>query len=524
MVCIQLSFPLGVYHALTDRARSGPAPEWAPSPVRLIGALLAAAHEVPSEDLDRDRAVLQRLCEAGPPTLHAPLAVAVGEQPKRNSTQGGEPAANHVAVLHGASRWAPRNPSLAEMKNISPRRIGRSRTEVDKGGVATGDRPVAFVWPDLVLDGDEMGRLRRMASDVTWVGTSRSPAIVAVGDRVDLAALGAGTPVWTPLPWSTVLADAHVRTPSPDQLTRFDRSFAGRKARQDRVEPSGLLHPTVSQGLWPYGIGHPRPSAHDPRHWGRVAFVALDCDASEMIPRAPAAYLIARAFRAALMDAFDERGTGDDAPPLLHGHGDVPHMAIVPLPDVEHANADGTIKGFALAFPHADRLPSVAGESQAIETALRSFFPKAVQRRRIEVRGAGSLSIRPVSAGERPLALSPTRYSAPSRAWATVTPVVHSRWAKGRDVEALARQVAVDCAHVDLPEPERIEFLRAPAVAAGAQRLVPDAKALREEWRASIQGPRSHLRLVFGEEIVGPLMLGRARHFGVGLMLPQASA
>ncbi|HVY76889.1 MAG TPA: type I-U CRISPR-associated protein Csb2 [Solirubrobacterales bacterium] len=527
MVCIQLRFPLGVYHALTDRARSGPAPEWAPSPVRLVGALLAAAHEVPSDDLERDRAVLQRLCEAGPPIVHAPLPVAVGEQPQHDLTESGngEAAPAHVAVLRGASRWAPRNPSLAEMKGASPRRVGRSRTEVDKGGVATGDRPVAFAWPDLTLDEDELGRLRRMASDVAWVGTSRSPAIVTAGDRVDLGEHSASTPVWTPLPWDTVLAHAQLRTPSVDQIARFDRSFEARKARKDRVEPSGLLRPTVSRGLWPYAVGHPGAStARDPQHWGRMAFVALDRKASEMTPRAPSAYLIARAFRAALMDAFDERGEGNDAPPLLHGHGDVPHMAICPLPNVGNQSADGTIKGFALVFPHADRLPSVAGESQAIEGALVSFFPESEHRQRIEVPGAGSISIRPVSAHDRLLALSPTRYTHPSRTWATVTPVIHSRWAKGRDVEALAAQVAADCAHVDLPEPEQIEFLRAPAIIAGAQRLVPDAKALREEWRASIQGPRSHLQLVFGEEIAGPLLLGRARHFGVGLMLPQMDA
>lgn len=525
MVGIQLRFPLGVYYALTDRARSGPAPEWAPSPVRLVGALLAAAHEIPSDDLNLDRAVLQRLCEAGPPIVHAPLAVTVGEQLRSDPprTNGEEPAPIHLAILRGASRWAPRNPSLAEMKNVSPRVIGRSRTEVDKGGVATGDRPIAFAWPDLTLDEDEMRRLRRMASDVAWVGTSRSPAIVTVRDRIDLGKFANNTPSWEPQPWGTVLAEAQLRVPTPDLLARFDRSFEARKSSKDRVEPSGQQRPTAGGNLWPYAI-EPRAAsaAMDPRHWGRFALVALD-DENEMVPRAPAAYLVARAFRAALMDTFDERGEGNDAPPLLHGHGGAPHMAIVPLPNVEHANADGTVKGFALIFPHVDRLPTVVEESQTIEAALRGFFPGTKRRRRIEVPHAGSLLIRPVSAGDRLLALSPTRYTAPSRTWTTVTPVVHSRWAKGRDARALAGQVATDCAHVDLPKPEQIEFLRTPGVAAGAHRLVPNAKALREEWRASIQGPRSHLRLVFGEEIVGPLLLGRARHFGVGLMLPQAS-
>jgi CRISPR-associated protein Csb2 len=526
MVRVQLRFPLGVYHALADNARGGPTPEWAPSPVRLVGALLAAAHEIPSDDLDLDRAIIQRLCEAGPPTVHAPLAVAAGEQPWRSPASPatpGETTVEHFAILRGASRWAPRNPSLAEMKGVSPRVVGRSRTEVDKGGVVTGDRPVAFAWPDLALDNEGMSRLRRLASDVAWIGTSRSPVIVTVDDRADLEETDPAALIWTPLPWDTVLADTQMRVPSADQLARFDRSFAERRARRDRAEPSGQLRPTVSRELWPYSVGHRRdPAARNPDHWGRMAFLVLD-DESEMTPRVPSTYLVARALRAALMASFEERDAPGDAPGLLHGHDGTPHMAVVPLPNVNHPNADGTVKGFALVFPHGNRLPGVAEESRALESALRGFFPGADDRRRVKVPGAGSLLIRPATASDRSLALSPTRYTAPSRAWATVTPVVHSRWAKGRDAEALAKQVAADCFHVGLPEPEQIELLREPAVLAGAQRLTPPIRDLREEWRSSLQGPHSHLRLTFGEEIAGPLLLGRARHFGVGLMLPAAS-
>ena len=72
MLAFTLRFPLGVYHALAPRPDRHDAAEWAPHPTRLIGALLAAAHEVPSADVDGDRAVLQRLCEAPPPLVYAP--------------------------------------------------------------------------------------------------------------------------------------------------------------------------------------------------------------------------------------------------------------------------------------------------------------------------------------------------------------------------------------------------------------------------------------------------------------------
>lgn len=80
-----------------------------------------------------------------------------------------------------------------------------------------------------------------------------------------------------------------------------------------------------------------------------------------------------------------------------------------------------------------------------------------------------------------------------------------------------------DCAHVGLPEPSRIELLRGSAVTGGAGRLLP-AHQVPPDWRRSLQGPTSHLRLEFEREIRGPILLGRARHFGVGLCVPGRSA
>jgi CRISPR-associated protein Csb2 len=362
-----------------------------------------------------------------------------------------------------------------------------------------------------------------MASDVTWLGTSRSPVIVTVTNRPDLGEFTDSTPCWSPQPWNTVLADAQLRVPTRDLLERFDRSFEARKSSSNRVEPSGQQRPTAGGNLWPYAIEHRGASgALSPRHWGRLAVVALDSE-SEMTPRTPATYLVARAFRAALMDAFSKRDTNDDAPSVLHGHGEVPHLAIVPLPFAGHRHADGTIRGLALIFPHPDRLPDVAREAQAIEAALEAFFPGAKDRRQINVPGAGSLLIRPLPpSGVRPWALSPARYLGPSQTWTSVTPVVHSRWQKGNGAAALAAQVAADCAHVGLPEPTHVELLRASAVSGGANRLVPRVGKLRDEWRTSLQGPQSHLKVEFGKQVEGPVLLGRARHFGVGLLIPAA--
>lgn len=515
MIALRLQFPLGVYHALgvEHRRDASPRPEWPPSSVRLVGALLAAAHEVPSDDIAADRAVLERLCAASPPTLRAPIALPFDEVHLRSETDRNLPA---VAELRGASRWAPRNPALSELKELSPRVIGRKRTEVDKGGVAVGDLPVLIIWPGVDLDDDEHGRLRRMASNVAWLGTSRSPVIVTLH-----ADVGVERTEWTPLPWTADLADAQLRVPTADLLRRFDTAHETRRSTSGGLVSSGHLRPAHGGRLAPYALGdRPPEGTFDPEHWGAMVVVAL-ADDNTLRPRTPATYLAARAFRTALMDTFDERGQAGDAPPVLHGHGGVPHLAVVPLPFVGHEHADGVIRGFMLVFPHRARLENVSEQQRAIETALVRFLPGSDPQREIVVPDAGRLRLRQVDRRtDNLLALSTPRYSRSARVWETVTPVVHSRWQKrGRAIE---QQVIEDCAHVGLPEPSRIELLRGSAVTGGAGRLLP-AHQVPPDWRRSLQGPTSHLRLEFEREIRGPILLGRARHFGVGLCVPGHS-
>src|SRR4051812_27157679 len=97
-------FPLGVYHAqsTSDFARA----EWPPHPVRLIAALTAAAHGRPAADLGAELRAIALLAAAVPPSIVAPRA---GEPYEADGT-------TRVARLRGASRWAPRNHELGELR------------------------------------------------------------------------------------------------------------------------------------------------------------------------------------------------------------------------------------------------------------------------------------------------------------------------------------------------------------------------------------------------------------------------
>lgn len=508
MLRFRLRFPVGVYHA---RSASDEA-EWPPSPLRLIGALLAAAHERPGAEPERDRALLQRLCEAPAPLVVAPDSVAVGE-----------PAdAGEVVRLRGATRWAPRNYVTGP---ISPRNLGRERAEVNKAGVAIGDRPVVVEWPSFELDQDDLERLAVLASEVTFLGTTRSPTIVEVTDTHEGEAAREDLDTWMPSGGDFASSDVTLRVPNARAIADFDGRHLARRSRKAKVEKAGMV-PEIAIGTpMPYRYAAHKRSATavlDPHWWGEMIVLEIDQARTELLPKAPAAYLLARAVRVTLLGAFGEAGTANEAPPILRGRGADPHCAIVPLPHVWGDHADGIVRGVALIPPHAAREPDISAQIARLGVGLSRCIgaEPGDGLRYVQVPGAGRIWLKRPDAGSvRRPSFREDNYIGSARRWASVTPIVHSRWRKG-GVDALRDQVSADCAHVGLPAPVEIELSRGPARRGGAERVLrPPAGC--ESWREPLQGPMSHMRITFPTLVRGPVLIGRARHFGLGLCVPD---
>ncbi|HEY5343839.1 MAG TPA: type I-U CRISPR-associated protein Csb2 [Solirubrobacteraceae bacterium] len=515
MLRIAIRFPLGVYHA---RSTSDDA-EWPPSPLRLIGALLAAAHGRHSSDPADDLALIQKLCKAPAPLVVAPDSVAVGEPVE----------AREAVRLRGATRWAPRNYLTGP---VSPRNVGRERAPVNKAGVAIGDRPVAFVWSALDLDHMEMQRLAALAGDVTFLGTSRSPAILKVDAETHEAASddGASEHVWTPAGLAGYAEpDAAVRVPDTQTIAAFDRRHDARRGNGARVQKTGMV-PEISIGtlasyVSPRRRRAPADFTFDPSWWGEMMVLEVDRERSDLVPRAPAAYLFARAVRVALLGAFDEAGTLGEAPPILRGRDADPHCAILPLPHVWGKHPDGLLRGVALLLPHVAREPGVYTQLSRLEYGLSQLVGSGSQppTRYVSIPGAGRVWLKPPTTDESRLSsLREEFYRGPAKTWVSVTPIVHSRWRKG-GIDALLRQVSADCAHVGLPVPAEIETLRSAGRHGGADRFVP-ARETPASWRGLLAGPTSHLRITFAQPVRGPVLLGRARHFGLGLCVPDSTS
>lgn len=509
---IEVRFPLGVYHAQSQS--SSFEPEWPPHPVRLIGALVSAAHSSGRPDrsgkcLKEDLALLQRLCDASPPLIGAAEAVPIGKG-----------ARDEVALVTGATRWAPRNYFT---------KGGREQAQVQKVGVAVGDKPIHFAWPGLDLGSAGVEQLSSLASDVSFLGTTRSPVVaeVAVDPSGDL---GPG-PVWTPLKANDAQGarSVAVRVPDTTTLDAFDRRHKARQSSKTGVEAATAAVPGIRIGrevAYVHSSALDRPErAIDPHWWGDMFVLAIDRVRSEVIPRSGASYLLARAVRMALLSAYESVGGAGDAPAILRGRGDEAHCAIVPLADVWHEGSRGHIKGVAIMLPSDQRTDGLPHQRVAIEQGLGSLVgdTDGCPQRYIQIPGSGRIWLRLPNPGEAALkTLLKRTYRTTATSWLSVTPVVHARWRKGPQ-ETLMDQVTRDCSHVGLPIPAQVEPMRGSGFPGAANRPVPTDR-VPTAWRKSLGGPSSHLRLTFRSPVVGPVLLGRARHFGLGLFVPELGA
>ncbi|MEJ7785018.1 MAG: type I-U CRISPR-associated protein Csb2 [Solirubrobacteraceae bacterium] len=507
MVCLEVRFPLGVYHGRSVSAASD-GPEWPPSPLRLLGALLAAAHGREGDPAE-DRALLQRLCEAAPPAILCPPDAATAPDASEQA----------AAPLRGATRWAPRNYIEDE---LSPRNLGRGRAAVSKAGMAIGDRPIAVVWPDLELDREARSRLGRLAADVTFVGTTRSPAVVSM---IDQPPAEPGERGWVPLSdGPRGFGTTEVRVPDSATVAAFDRREHSRRATKPRVEAAGIV-PGIPVGVEvTYGYGPTmaaQASAHDPQWWGEAIVLGLDHERSELVPTAPASYLFTRALRVALLGAYGDPGSPDEAPPILRARGGEPHCAIVPLASIWGPESDGRVLGAAIVLPHRARVPDIVAQRARVEEGLHALVTDspAQPRRHVQIPGAGRVWLAaPDARAVATATMQFHRYVGPSQTWHSVIPIVHSHWRKGGE-DALLRQATADCQHTGLPAPRMVEVQRDPARRGGATRSLSPSR-VPEKWRSLIEGPAEHMRISFDAPMTGPVLLGRARHFGLGLCVP----
>lgn len=205
--------------------------------------------------------------------------------------------------------------------------------------------------------------------------------------------------------------------------------------------------------------------------------------------------------------------TADQLARFLQGHKSAAgkerseggHFAIVPLPSINPPSftADGWLRRVAVIG---------YGVASPVDRELFEELTRGLHGALLEDNGKPCGELRLLTAREQQRVLQPL--ARPANRWRSVTPVVLTGFTrKGRAAEACLQRAL-------LQQGFRAEDIE--SVAAFTGPVVPTAQPARA-YR--VQGyldttPRIHAEVIFRRQLAGPLVLGRGRFTGFGLLIP----
>lgn len=451
---------------------------WPPHPRRLFGALVAAAGaREAAGDAEADQ-LWQRLTELA--EARSPSVWASPVEATETHTWTDYPPSNALSrkdVLSGrglVAREIPAGVTRHEWVPAQPR--------------------VVITWP-LEVDEVALGQLGRLARGVGYLGRSHSPCQITVTGEAPEAV---GLQQWAPEAEGEVL----LQVPGSRAVERLQRAH-------QRGGPPELAYAYA-------GYTRHQPADGQPVHYGPWDGELV---AWQLPPRQRPSLLVTarltRALRARALDAARQHDVDPAVYELLSGHtpdGAVsarPHVAWLPLADVGHAFASGTILGVAAALPRPGEADGgwSRGQLAAAAQVLGSISELA----------HGEVPLQPLAAGapERPWALRSRRWTARARRWTTVTPMA----LPGRqDLARVKRAVRKSCQLAGYPRPDTVVQPRHPATEGAPPLGARDTAKTRGGPPAA--AAVVDVILTFPEPVEGPVVLGPLRYFGIGLFAP----
>lgn len=282
------------------------------------------------------------------------------------------------------------------------------------------------------------------------------------------------------------------------------KGFGGEEPLSFRPEP----------GLWQgYDVPPPPERAQVPGSIFDPRLVVLKLSGKRL--SLPSTLKLIEALRGALLN-----GRSEPMPEWLSGHAldgtrsVKPHVALLPLPFVGSEHADGRLMGVALALP---RELDPIDAANVLEPWLRDENGLARRIRLFDgqwLECAAELDTRE----SRPWSLRAETWMGPARRWASVTPVVLDRHFDGPDKwEKAAQSVKDACVRVRLPRPVDV-LLHPVSLFEGVPRSNEFPWLARKKDGGRMH--HAHAVIVFGEDVLGPVLVGAGRFRGYGLCRP----
>jgi CRISPR-associated protein Csb2 len=469
---IEVIFTAGQFHG----------EEWPPSPARLFQALVAASHHGAHgliHQAVRDEA-LGWLERQEPPWILAPEAVRQGEHlidyVPNNDDKFGVDA--HVRTDKSLGGWFfPESSAVAYLWQIGAEANTKKQADV----IAAMSSLISYVGRTVDL-AYARGRLLDAEPPANAVGRKRWQPAEREGGRWLVPATG-----------FLELLDR-----------RFPRSVSAEppdftNTRQVSYEPEDVLRLGVPVTVFEMLRMDGRKLAFDPRDLRQPAGMVRNAmlrwaDATPGIRPHFAADQLARFLQGHKSAVGKERSEGG-------------HFAVVPLPSVNPPSftADGWLRRVAVIG---------YGVTSPVDRELFEELTRGLHGALLEDNGKPRGELRRLTAREQQGVLGPL--AGPASRWRSVTPVVLTGFTrKGRAAEACLLRALVQ-------QGFRTEDIE--SVAAFTGPVVPTAQPARA-YR--VQGylattPRVHAEVIFRRTLAGPLVLGRGRFTGFGLLIPVA--
>lgn len=501
MLVLEIEFLRGVAVLARDPAHA--TPDWPPHPDRIFSALVASWGA--RGEREEERAALEWL-ERQP----APRVEARAHAPRDTVTV-------FVPVNDTVGKILP----TPEARPRQARRFPTTRLADGGQREASAARHLIVTWPDSdEPDETAFSALEALAADTSYLGHSSS---------LVRCRFVRGEPVreclsdWSELP--------RARAPYRGRLAELKRIHERHVAGDERARAKASTQARAES----------EPDAARPQSVFSADWIVLSHVEGER-PDPFATAVIAKAMRDALMSAWPHQ-----PPPMwVSGHEEngaparEPHLAVVPLMNVGHDNADGHMMGLALVPPRAilDQwkvdTPQTWEEKRALPQALAKLAENTLAPL-AENNGDGTIRLTLGRAGTWDIAvdaarvargLRPERYCRPARRFATVTPIALDRHPKGDLIErseTAKELISTACTRIGLPAPAAIALFKHAAVRGAPSARPPSGAPAWASWARpdSLAGKALvHAVITFAEEIRGPVLIGAGRFRGLGLCIP----
>ncbi len=535
MPTLILRFPGRRYHATPwgHHVNEGQI-EWPPSPWRLLRALIATGYTT-----------LQWPGDGLPPLACSLIGKLASVLPRYRLPPGAGTHSRHY-MPQAKFKKGRENTTL----------VFDTWVQVDSGALT-------ITW-DVTLNDDETLLLSKLAERLGYLGRSESwvlarlgqPDKLLPGDNDCFSCDGEQVPgrEWEQVPlmaplsverygrWRQTALDAELaKLPAVDAANKrlSEKNALEQRRKLENSYPPDLIAclQTTTDGLRKLGWSQP-PGSERIFYWRRVN--ALDVGVPKVVRKAVSAPLV----EAMLLSMATTSGNNHALPPITRTlpQAELLHRALVKaacrqgeMPSKVLTGRDESRKPLAKPHHHAHLLPldldddghldhiliwapmGLDASAQAAVRAVRTTFTKrGVGPLRLALVGFGNLSeLRTLSGtyGEKLCAVIGS--SAGATEWISITPFVPPRYLKKQGRNTLEGQVIAELVTRFHPEPIGISVLDARNNA----RLLH----MRHFIRSRRQGPAApidigySLALRFAEPIKGPLCLGYACHFGLGL-------